>query len=112
MDAQEGFVDRLPVSVLIPSEVNSSEVPDKIVSRGTVLQVEVKWPEELCYPEKLCAPFVLDVEQTEHTAQNPEIVALEKNLKALRKEVGKLRNEVLTSIAQIPLPFPVVSNKI
>ena len=112
LDANEGFAKRLSVSIVLPSGVATSKVIAKVVSNGTVLQIETEWSSQLCYPEQLCSPFVDDKNLIGYTSQHPEIVALELSLKELRKEIGKKLDERLFSTAQIRLPFPVVVNKV
>lgn len=111
LDGEAGLSQRLTISFVVSSGVNSSEIGNTIVDYGTMLKIELTWPDQLCYPEKLFKPFIDDESKPTYHTQHPEINALERSLKELRSEVGKRRSELLSSTARIRLPFPVVPNQ-
>ncbi len=53
---------------------------------GTVAEIDSTLPEPLLNPEQLCGPFIDDAKLPRYTVNHAEVVALESEVKELRKK--------------------------
>ena len=76
---------------------------------GTVAEIDSTLPEPLLNPEQLCGPFIDDAKLPRYTVNHAEVVALESELKELRKKLHLMRSSALTSKCRVQLPFAVAA---
>jgi len=112
LDRENGMAQRLTVSVNLPSGISADNVTPELIENGTFLEISVRWPKPILNPEKLFGPYIKSRSLSSYNSNHPEVISMEKSLKDIRSELGKMRGDDLVSSARIRLLWPVIESKV
>ena len=100
------MIDRITISVVLPSGVDPKAVTSKIVNDGRILKISMRWPEALANIQRMHKKWLSAVGEEKMLSYHPEIVGFQKAIKPFRSRVG----DSVRSTSQISLPFAVESH--
>ena len=97
LDRKNGLAKRLTVTVVLPSGIDENEITVEVSYSNLALQIDVLWPAAILNTETLLNNFILDKDMPHYTSDHAEVIALEKNLKDMRRKIGCTRPDPLKS---------------